>query len=149
MSTLYAAMDQPPSSTLWRFCCYYDILPLRIETGRFRNLPVEQRICELCELDMVEDEVHFLCTCSVCSHGPRPSCLIWLKMKCTSSVLALYAATDHGPPAAFPDSVVTWTGTSVGARATYHCVPGTAGPDTSVTCGPQGWATPATACTGQ
>jgi len=39
------------------------ILPLRIETGRFRNLPVEQRICELCELDMVEDEVHFLCTC--------------------------------------------------------------------------------------
>ena len=41
----------------------HGILPLRIETGRFRNLPAEQRICQLCELDMVEDEVHFLCTC--------------------------------------------------------------------------------------
>ena len=41
----------------------HGILPLKIETGRFRNLPVEQRICELCQMDMVEDEVHFLCTC--------------------------------------------------------------------------------------
>ena len=39
------------------------ILPLRIETGRFRNLPVEERICELCNLRQVEDEQHFLCDC--------------------------------------------------------------------------------------
>ena len=41
----------------------HGILPLKIETGRFRNLPVAQRICELCQMDIVEDEVHFLCTC--------------------------------------------------------------------------------------
>lgn len=41
----------------------HGILPLRIETGRFRHLKVEERICELCQLSLVEDELHFLCTC--------------------------------------------------------------------------------------
>ena len=50
------------------------ILPLRIETGRFRilkdlqtnqfrHLRVEERVCELCNLGQVEDELHFLCHC--------------------------------------------------------------------------------------
>ena len=41
------------------------ILPLNIEMGRFRNIPVEERICELCDCGMVEDEKHFLCICTL------------------------------------------------------------------------------------
>ncbi len=33
--------------------------PLRIETGRYERLPVEQRGCEVCDSDNVEDEMHF------------------------------------------------------------------------------------------
>ena len=52
------------------------ILPLNIETGRYknikdnisgkmRNLRPEERICDLCDLNIVEDELHFLCVCPV------------------------------------------------------------------------------------
>ena len=40
------------------------ILPLEIETGRFRNIPLGERICKLCGSGCVEDEIHFLCECS-------------------------------------------------------------------------------------
>ena len=53
------------------------ILPLRIETGRFtnivdiyagtglfRNMRVAERICNICNDNLVEDEKHFLFTCS-------------------------------------------------------------------------------------
>ena len=39
-------------------------LPLNIEVGRFRNIPVENRTCFSC-LDKVEDEFHLLCECPV------------------------------------------------------------------------------------
>ena len=39
------------------------ILPIRIETGRFCNLPVENRLCEICNQNKVEDEFHFLMEC--------------------------------------------------------------------------------------
>lgn len=41
------------------------ILPIAIETGRFINLPIEERICNICDLSEVEDEWHFIfrCTC--------------------------------------------------------------------------------------
>ncbi len=38
------------------------VLPLRIETGRYCNLKLEERICELCSQD-IEDETHFVCSC--------------------------------------------------------------------------------------
>ena len=41
------------------------VLPLAIETGRFINKPIEERICKVCCTNMVEDEVHMLCTCQV------------------------------------------------------------------------------------
>ena len=41
------------------------ILPLKLETGRFRRLTVEQRVCELCNSNSVEDELHFLFNCSI------------------------------------------------------------------------------------
>ena len=51
-------------------------MPLRIETGRFENikdsltgrfrkLKVEERKCQICNLDDIEDEKHFLCICQV------------------------------------------------------------------------------------
>ena len=41
------------------------ILPLAIETGRFQNVPLEQRLCKLCTLDLIEDEVHLLFVCPI------------------------------------------------------------------------------------
>ncbi len=38
--------------------------PLRIETGRYERLPVEQRVCEVCDSDNVEDEMHLLISCN-------------------------------------------------------------------------------------
>ncbi len=39
------------------------ILPLRIETGRFSNLKVEDRTCLICNSNSVENESHFLFEC--------------------------------------------------------------------------------------
>ena len=39
------------------------ILPLRIETGRFSNIALEDRICDMCLERNVEDELHFICNC--------------------------------------------------------------------------------------
>ena len=41
------------------------ILPIRIKNGRFRSLPVQQRLCELCEMHKIENEIHFLCECPI------------------------------------------------------------------------------------
>ena len=38
------------------------ILPLEIETGRFRNIPSEYGMCHFCKND-IEDELHFVCVC--------------------------------------------------------------------------------------
>ena len=39
------------------------ILPLEIETGRFKDVPLSERICKVCVSGCVEDEIHFLCDC--------------------------------------------------------------------------------------
>lgn len=39
------------------------ILPLSIETGRYRGSPEEDRICEYCDLHEVENEFHFVLYC--------------------------------------------------------------------------------------
>lgn len=46
----------------------HGILPLKIETGRFINTDVADRICELCQNHQVEDEFHFLCVCPLYSN---------------------------------------------------------------------------------
>ena len=38
-------------------------LLLMIEVGRFRNIPVENRVCPVCN-NGIEDEIHFLFVCS-------------------------------------------------------------------------------------
>ena len=40
------------------------ILALEIETGRFRNIPSENRMCHFCKNE-IRDELHFLCVCPV------------------------------------------------------------------------------------
>ncbi len=37
------------------------ILPLHIETGRFRNMKPEERLCFICNTNVIEDEQHFAC----------------------------------------------------------------------------------------
>ena len=49
-------------SILAQFRC--GILPLQIEIGRYRNVPLCDRLCEVCNEGSVEDEIHFLCECS-------------------------------------------------------------------------------------
>jgi hypothetical protein len=39
------------------------VLPLEIETGRYNRVPLENRKCKLCNLDVVESEKHFLTEC--------------------------------------------------------------------------------------
>lgn len=41
------------------------ILPIRIETGRFTNLKITQRLCQICNDDKIEDEIHFIFHCPV------------------------------------------------------------------------------------
>ena len=38
---------------------------LAIETGRYKKIPQDQRICECCELDEVENEFHFTIKCTL------------------------------------------------------------------------------------
>ena len=39
------------------------ILPLNLEVGRFKNMLEDERVCELCELNEVENESHFRLYC--------------------------------------------------------------------------------------
>ena len=39
-------------------------LPLKVETGRFTQIPLELRLCLLCDNDSVEDECHFFFDCN-------------------------------------------------------------------------------------
>ena len=43
----------------------FGILPLNIETGRFRNQALDERFCTLCEFNEIEDGSHFLFQCSL------------------------------------------------------------------------------------
>jgi len=39
------------------------ILPINVETGRFRNIARENRLCTMCDTSEVEDELHFTLLC--------------------------------------------------------------------------------------
>ncbi len=41
----------------------YGIVPLMIETGWYTQIPLEFRLCILCDSNLVEDENHFLFQC--------------------------------------------------------------------------------------
>lgn len=43
-----------------------DILPIRIETARYKGEPLDEIICNFCILNKIEDESHFLLKCVIC-----------------------------------------------------------------------------------
>ena len=43
----------------------FDILPFHIETGRFVNTSLNERICNSCNLNLLEDEFHLIFDCPV------------------------------------------------------------------------------------
>ncbi len=42
----------------------FGILSLHIETGRFRSLNLDERICIICNSQHIEDEFHFIVSCN-------------------------------------------------------------------------------------
>ena len=52
-------------SALMKFRC--GVAPLRVETGRYENVPFNERYCFNCPT-MVEDEFHVLLKCPIYSH---------------------------------------------------------------------------------
>ncbi len=56
-------MNRKHRSYLAQYRC--GILPLSIETGRWGSIPVEDRICKMCDSLVVEDEYHFIFHCSL------------------------------------------------------------------------------------
>ncbi len=34
-----------------------------VETGRYKDIPLEERVCQMCNTGAVEDEEHFIGTC--------------------------------------------------------------------------------------
>ena len=62
---LYAKMNltRPQRSILAQLRC--GILPLYIETGRYTNIKLENRICIFCDDNKIENELHFTMNCSL------------------------------------------------------------------------------------
>ena len=60
---LRLSVNRSERSLLAKFRC--GILQLHVESGRFNNTKLENRICNICEEGYIEDEYHFLCICSV------------------------------------------------------------------------------------
>ena len=40
------------------------MLPLRIKTGRYQNIPLDFRLCLMCHENVCEDEAHFMFSCT-------------------------------------------------------------------------------------
>jgi len=54
-------LDRHQRSNLAQLRC--GILPLQVELGRFNNVKLEDRLCQLCNNNVIEDEIHFLFHC--------------------------------------------------------------------------------------
>lgn len=52
-------------------------LSLKIETGRYNNITVQLSICEFCDLNEVENELHFVSLCTLCENF-RFYQLVWI-----------------------------------------------------------------------
>ncbi len=59
-------MDRYDKSLLSQY--RYGILPLEIETGRYKGLDRVHRLCTVCNDDVVEDQIHFAFHCSAYNH---------------------------------------------------------------------------------
>jgi len=59
------ALPRQHRSALAKFRC--GVAPIRLETGRYENLKVEERLCPMCDHNAIEDEVHVLINCPIYS----------------------------------------------------------------------------------
>ncbi len=59
-------LDRYDKSLLSQF--RYRILPLELETGRYKGIDRENRLCTLCNTGEIEDQIHFSFTCPVYDH---------------------------------------------------------------------------------
>ena len=66
-------MTRSHRSALVKFRC--GVAPIRLETGRYEKLLVNERFCPFC-LDCVEDECHVILECPVYSDMQVPLCLL-------------------------------------------------------------------------
>ena len=46
----------------------YGILPLELETGRYKGIDRVHRVCTLCNDESVEDQIHFTFNCAAYNH---------------------------------------------------------------------------------
>ncbi len=58
-------LSRTQRSIVMKFKC--GVLPLLIETGRYKDIPRELRICRICDSGAVESERHFLMECNALS----------------------------------------------------------------------------------
>ncbi len=65
-------MTRKHRSYLAQYRC--GILLLSIETGRWGSIPLEDRICKMCDSLVVEDEYHFIFHCSLYNNIRDHSC---------------------------------------------------------------------------
>ena len=70
---VHASLPRNQRSMLSKCLC--GILQLEAETGHYRRLDRELRFCKLCKGAWVEDEMHFIFTCSVLN-DTREECIL-------------------------------------------------------------------------
>ncbi len=67
------------------------ILLLHIETGRYTNTALENRLSEFCGKNVIEDEKHFICSCSFYNDLRNSLCL---KIKYTQKEFQSISVND-------------------------------------------------------
>ena len=60
---VFRPMPRSHRSALARFRC--GVAPIRIETGRYERLPLEERLCPVCDENSVESEFHVIMQCQL------------------------------------------------------------------------------------
>ena len=92
----YVKLDltRPQRSMLAQLRC--GILPIAIETGRFTNTKLEERICTLCTSNSIENETHFTMACPL-YNSEREKLLQNLNLDQTSSLAQLKSLFEIAP----------------------------------------------------
>ena len=62
---------------------------ISVETGRFNKIPLENRLCAMCDKGLVEDEFHFMMSCTA-YEKPRDHLI-----KCLSSLIDIQNLSDN------------------------------------------------------
>jgi hypothetical protein len=61
LENLYLTQGQ--TSALAKFRC--GVAPIRLETGRYERLRLEERVCQLCDTGEIESELHVITKCNL------------------------------------------------------------------------------------